>query len=124
MTELPNGRLTSENGMSPSWRGLALKLREQLKGLDIAVTQCLAGEPDFCGADYAHHAISYAAAIKAYGEETLKHLHHGDPGIERAVDALVDHWGKLFASQGEHCDHCEKPPVPEPDATGRKATGS
>lgn len=113
MTDLPTDAMMSENGMSPAWRELALKLRAGLEGF-VEVTKCLPGEPGFCGADYAHHCISYGAAIKAYGDETLKHLHHGDPDIKAAAESLVDHWGRTFASQGENCDHCEPPPVPKP----------
>lgn len=113
MTIMPNDRLTSENGMSPSWRALALKLRAVLEAADMTIDACLPGESGHCGADYAHHCLSYAAAIAAYGNETLLHLHHGDPEIKGATDKLVEHWAQMFASQGENCDHCEKPPVPE-----------
>jgi hypothetical protein len=113
VTNLPNGKLTTENGMSPSWRELALKLRGVLEAAYIKVDDCLPGEPGYCGADYAHHALSYAAAITAFGQETLQHLHHDDPKIKAGTDGLVEHWQTLFASQGEACDHCPKPPVPE-----------
>ena len=122
MTDMPNEPLRTDAGMSPAWRELALKLRAGLEGF-VDVTKCLPGEPEFCGADYAHHCISYGAAIKAYGEETLKHLHHGDPTIKGAADALVDHWGQTFASQGENCDRCERPALPDPGASGSKAAG-
>lgn len=113
MTDLPNKRLMTENGMSPAWRELALKLRRVLEAADLTIDDCLPGEPGYCGADYANHCLSYGAAIMAYGQETLQHLHHGDPAIEAGADKLAAHWRQMFASQGETCDHCPKPPVPQ-----------
>ena len=113
MTDVPNKRLTTENGMSPAWRDLALKLRGVLEAANIKVDDCLPGDPGHCGADYAHHCLSFGAAITAFGNETLQHLHHDDPKIKAGTDALVEHWTQVFASQGENCDHCPKPPMPK-----------
>jgi hypothetical protein len=102
----------TDAGMSPQWRALAVKLRDGLTGLGIKTVKCMPGEADFCGADYAHHCLSYAAAIHAYGAEAVKHLHHDEPATMLACQELTEHWTRMFASQGEHCDRCEKPPVP------------
>jgi hypothetical protein len=109
--------------MSPSWRALALKLRGVIEAADIQVDPCLPGEDNYCGADYAHHCLSYGAAIVAFGNDMLQHLHHDDPGIKAGAHALVDHWAQLFASQGESCDHCPRPPVPSDAQSVRESEG-
>lgn len=116
--------LKTEQGMSPAWRELALKLRAGLEALGIDVEPCLPGEDNNCGGDYAHHALSYGAAIEAFGRETLRHIHHGEPAIAHTASELVTHWSKLFASQGEHCDHCVKPPVPQSGPAGGEGAES
>lgn len=102
--DLPVG----EKGMSATWRDLALNLRAALREADIDLGDCLPGEEGFCGADYANHCYSYGAAIAAYGEYVLYHLHHDDPYMKRKSQGLVQHWRKEFDRQRGDCVPCRE----------------
>ncbi|MFC5253562.1 hypothetical protein [Streptomyces nigrescens] len=89
--------LETEPGMSRAWMDYALQLREVLKECGVATRPCLPDERDDCGQDYAHHCMSYLAALKAKADNALWHMHHGQPGGERLAKDLYEHWERTFA---------------------------
>ena len=91
---------TGPDGMSAAWRDYALHLRIVLDQVGVQLTECLPGETDACGYDYAKHCVNYAAALQAKAEHGLKHMYHDDPAGEHAVGKLLDHWRGVFAAEG------------------------
>lgn len=92
--------------MSDAWREYALHLREVLDLLLPApVQRCLPFEELACGQDYAHHCLSYMAALNARSAFGLAHLTHGDPAAVVAAEKLVDYWADQFeAEEAPPCD--------------------
>lgn len=93
---------TGPGGMSTPWRHYALHLRTVLGQVGVELTQCLPGETQACGHDYAAHCLNYLAALQAKAEAGLEHLHHGDLAGEHAARKLLDHWRGIFAA--DSCD--------------------
>ncbi|MFC1428513.1 hypothetical protein ACEZCY_35665 [Streptacidiphilus sp. N1-12] len=89
--------------MTKAWQEYAVDLRALLGQAGVATPNCLPGEPDDCGADFAHHCMGYLAALKAKADHALTHMHHGDPAGERAATKLYDHWSAQFAAESVDC---------------------
>lgn len=89
-------------GNSTAWRDYALHLRGVLDDLGVEVLPCGPGEVQDCGNDFAHHCISYTAAIKAKAEYGLRHLHHGDPAGEHFGEQQYEYWLDTFLAEDSH----------------------
>lgn len=68
-------------------------MREKLETLlEIETQRCLPHEEEACGADYAHHVLSFCGAIKAYGEWSIQHAIEQDPERGRELaDGLYEY---------------------------------
>lgn len=95
---------TGPGGMSAKWRDYAFLLRQVIDDLGATMGECLPGEPDWCGEDYANHCMSYLAALQARAEFGLRHLHHGDPASKRVAENLLTHWREQFAEEDHEED--------------------
>jgi hypothetical protein len=65
---------TDEDHDYPGWKDLAEELRQALHLLHFDVPQCLPGEPEACGGNFAEHALSYLAALRARVDNEIEHL--------------------------------------------------
>lgn len=76
----------TEAGMSESWHRAAVHIRDKVEHLiGEQFPRCLPDESDACGADYAHHLLSYTAVVKAHGEWMIQHAIEDAPETGRAM---------------------------------------
>lgn len=100
----PDALPVGSGGMSEEWRDYALHLRNVLEQLGAGLAPCLPGEANPCGGDYAHHCLSYLAALQARAEFGIRHLAHGDAESEFEVAQALDFWRAEFEKEAE-CRH-------------------
>lgn len=83
----------------PKWKPVAEATREALALLGYHVPACLPGEPEACGADFAHHTVGNLATLKAVVEDRIGHLGDGSAALVEEI-----YTNTLATLRAEPCD--------------------
>jgi hypothetical protein len=82
-----------------TWKHEAEATREALNLLGCGpMPPCLPGEPEYCGASFAMHAMAHFATLKAIADHQLEHL---GPMFVAHAREIYEH--ELEALRGDRC---------------------
>lgn len=79
-------------GNGYEWQQVAGHLHAVLGSAGVDMPLCGPKTPGDCGHTWAEHALSYAAALQAWAESNIEHIHHGEPAVLDRAALLLEHW--------------------------------